>query len=281
MQQDHAPEAPYTGLSSYRLTSFLMLSYGGDRSVRGAGDLKPYDPFDKSAIVATDRSHAEPTRRSKMQTPQIGVDYLMDKIKARYQAAIGILMRPVETLFVQVDQAIDMIDKAIMEMGFFATSYMQAVKMQVMQEFARRHHGNEMPAEAPADAAAPPPPPPVSFTDLKALNVEFTDNYDRPLFDFSRYKGQYQISRQIVDPIALEVAVHAIRECAERASSIPPAAEGPYAQIPLSTVMSYANEDDLQGFLRYVKAYPGNYVGRNLKISETFATWVIYGAPSA
>ena len=40
-----------------------------------------------------------------------------------------------------------------------------------------------------------------------------------------------------------------------------------------------ATDEDLQGFLGYVRAYPGNYVGRNLKVSETFATWIVYGAP--
>ena len=39
-------------------------------------------------------------------------------------------------------------------------------------------------------------------------------------------------------------------------------------------------EEDLMAFLNYVKAFPGNYVSRNLKISETFATWVVYGAPT-
>ncbi|MBT9546878.1 MAG: hypothetical protein IV090_15930 [Candidatus Sericytochromatia bacterium] len=141
---------------------------------------------------------------------------------------------------------------------------------------------------APGDPAYPPgqPPPPVqnytpvSFVDLHELNVDFTDNYDQPLFDFSRYaNSRYTVSKMIVDPQAMEMALYSIRECAPRASAIPPATEGPYANLPLSEVMMVIGETDLQAFLRYVKAYPGNYVARSLKISETFATWVVYGAP--
>jgi hypothetical protein len=141
---------------------------------------------------------------------------------------------------------------------------------------------------APGDPAYPPGQPappvqnytPVSFVDLHELNVDFTDNYDQPLFDFSRYaNSRYTVSKMIVDPQAMEMALYSIRECAPRASAIPPATEGPYANLPLSEVMMVIGETDLQAFLRYVKAYPGNYVARSLKISETFATWVVYGAP--
>ena len=121
----------------------------------------------------------------------------------------------------------------------------------------------------------------ISFLDLHELNINFTDNKNNALFNFDVRKTQsYKPSPMVVDPIATRGAIQAIHECAERAASIPPAMEGPYANIPLSTVLSSINEDDLQCFLRYVKVYPGNYVGRNLKISETFATWVVYGAPT-
>jgi hypothetical protein len=144
------------------------------------------------------------------------------------------------------------------------------------------------PAYAGGPGAPPmytPPPqdhPKVSFVDLHELNVEFTDNYDQPLYDFKRFaNSQYSVSKMIVDPQSTEAALYAIRECAARAGAIPPATEGPYAHMPLTDVMVNISEDDLQAFLRYVKTYPGNYVARSLKISETFATWVVYGAPGS
>jgi len=144
--------------------------------------------------------------------------------------------------------------------------------------------GQMPPGSMPVGGQAPPPPPqqhpPVSFVDLHELNVDFTDNYDQPLFDFARYaNSRYTVSKMIVDPQATEMALYAIRECAPRANAIPPATEGPFANIPLSEVMMASGENELQAFLRYVKAYPGNYVARSLKVSETFATWVVYGAP--
>ncbi len=121
----------------------------------------------------------------------------------------------------------------------------------------------------------------ISFLDLHELNITFTDNKNSALFSFDIRKTQsYRPSPMVIDPIATKTAIEAIKECAERAASIPPAMEGPYANIPLSAVLSNIGESDLQAFLRYVKVYPGNYVGRNLKISETFATWIVYGAPS-
>lgn len=121
----------------------------------------------------------------------------------------------------------------------------------------------------------------ISFLDLHDLNISFTDNKNEALFSFDLRKTQsYRPSPMVIDPIATRSAIEAIKECAERAGSIPPAMEGPYANIPLSAVLSNITEVDLQSFLRYVKVYPGNYVGRNLKISETFATWIVYGAPS-
>ncbi|MBF2053049.1 MAG: hypothetical protein IGS03_06235, partial [Candidatus Sericytochromatia bacterium] len=137
------------------------------------------------------------------------------------------------------------------------------------------------PAMGPYPPQQGPTQPPVSFVDLYELNVSFTDNYDEPLFDFSKYaNSQYQVSKMVADPVASEAALWAIQECAQRAGAIPPAQEGPYANLPLTQVMGQATMEDLQAFLRYVKAFPGNYVSRNLKVSETFATWVVYGAPA-
>ena len=137
------------------------------------------------------------------------------------------------------------------------------------------------PNQAYAETPQTPRFDPVSFVDLHELNVEFTDNYDQPLFDFAKYaNSQYKVSKMIVDPTAMETAVWAIQECAARAGAIPPAQEGPYANIPLNEIMENITQEDLLAFLNYVKAFPGNYVSRNLKISETFATWVVYGAPT-
>lgn len=44
--------------------------------------------------------------------------------------------------------------------------------------------------------------------------------------------------------------------------------------------MQGATRADLELFLRYVAARPGNYAGNTWKISETFATWITSGTPT-
>lgn len=124
------------------------------------------------------------------------------------------------------------------------------------------------------------PLPPVSFLELYEMNITFTDNHGLPIFDFNvNRRIRYSLSKAVVDPVATENALMCIRECAGRAENIPPPTEGRYAGVLVAEVLAYASDADLQGFLQYVKAFPGNYIGRNLKMSETFATWVVYGAP--
>ena len=119
-----------------------------------------------------------------------------------------------------------------------------------------------------------------NFNDVPYYSEIIIEDLKDVMNDFSKYtNSQYKVSKAIADPAAGESALWAIRECASRAGAIPPAQEGPYANLPLTEVMNNITEQDLQAFLRYVKAYPGNYVSRSLKISETFATWVVYGAP--
>jgi tetratricopeptide (TPR) repeat protein len=38
---------------------------------------------------------------------------------------------------------------------------------------------------------------------------------------------------------------------------------------------------DVRAFLRFVHAYPAKYMGRSFRLNETFATWVINGAPNS
>lgn len=55
--------------------------------------------------------------------------------------------------------------------------------------------------------------------------------------------------------------------------------EGPYAGRKVLDVMIAATEKDLADFMGYVHARPRRYAGNRWKISETFATWVVAGAP--
>lgn len=222
----------------------------------------------------------------QMLGPVAGVYDLFLKLKSKWKLLT-------EKITYYTDVVLDLQNSVQKEMKEAATLAYKGFMNQLKQRSPLAvpyQHGPGEPGAAPGgypnDPQYAPPPEapryaPVSFADLQELNVEFTDNYDQPLFDFAKYaNSQYKVSKMIVDPAAMEAALWAIRECATRAGAIPPAQEGPYANIPLNEVMDNIVEEDLMAFLNYVKAFPGNYVSRNLKISETFATWVVYGAPT-
>jgi hypothetical protein len=58
-----------------------------------------------------------------------------------------------------------------------------------------------------------------------------------------------------------------------------PIAAGVYKDRKILDVMAVANEQDLMEFLRYVAARPRRYAGNSWRIAETFATWLLHGAP--
>ena len=225
----------------------------------------------------------------QMLGPAAGAYELFLKLKSKWKLLT-------EKVAYYTDVVLDLQDSVQKEMKEAATLAFKGFMNQLKQRSPLAVPYQNVPGAGGAPGAPPgahphdpqyqPPPEapryaPVSFADLQELNVEFTDNYDQPLFDFAKYaNSQYKVSKMIVDPAAMEAALWSIRECATRAGAIPPAQEGPYANIPLNEVMDNIVEEDLMAFLNYVKAFPGNYVSRNLKVSETFATWVVYGAPT-
>jgi len=58
-----------------------------------------------------------------------------------------------------------------------------------------------------------------------------------------------------------------------------PLTEGRYKNRSVAEVMSKCTPNDVIAFLKFVKGYPGKYIGNSWKINETFATWVLNNAP--
>ena len=57
--------------------------------------------------------------------------------------------------------------------------------------------------------------------------------------------------------------------------------KGSYKDQSLFVMMKKATSADVFQFLRYVYVRPDKYKGNDWKVSETFATWAINGAPKA
>lgn len=116
-----------------------------------------------------------------------------------------------------------------------------------------------------------------NFNEMIELNIFFTDNYKKNLYNKPKNAG-FKLSKMEEELIA-GMAMEAIRECAEFTAELPPPASGMYEGTPVSQVMDNVTEQDLAVFLGFVKAFPGKYIGKSWKISETFATWLINNSP--
>lgn len=135
--------------------------------------------------------------------------------------------------------------------------------------------------KASEDVVEEAPPPEIktaNFNDMIELNIIFLDNYKKNLYNKPKQPG-FKLSKA-EENLILGLAIEAIKECAEFTLELPPPAEGVYQGIPISKVMEDVSEQDVAIFLGFVKAFPGKYIGKTWKISETFATWLINNSPT-
>lgn len=135
-----------------------------------------------------------------------------------------------------------------------------------------------------AEPEAPPEPEPVNaktsnFSDMLELNIVFTDNMKKALY--KKKPGMAQRMGAMEEDLILSNAMLAIAECAEFTTELPSPGTGIYAGKRIYDIMSNVTKEDVAIFLGFVKAYPGKYIGKEWKISETFATWLINNAPIA
>lgn len=130
---------------------------------------------------------------------------------------------------------------------------------------------------------APPAPPPekVSFLELSEKNIIFCDNRKRPLYSLEQMRGKhgYTASEEVIAPMILENIIQAFHEVAPKAKAIPTPTGGIYANIPMDQVMEHISEEEIMRFLGYVQRFPRGYVGKNFRITESFAGWVVSGTP--
>lgn len=136
------------------------------------------------------------------------------------------------------------------------------------------------PMEEEADA---PPPPDINakhanYSDMLELNIVFTDNMKKPLY---KKKPNAPVTRMgaMEEDLIMSNAILAINECAEFTLELPNPTTGLYAGQRIYDIMANVTKEDVAIFLGFVKAFPGKYIGKEWKISETFATWLINNAP--
>lgn len=129
----------------------------------------------------------------------------------------------------------------------------------------------------------PPPPSPAAkkcgFSDMMELNIAFTDNMKKQLYKKNPSRGTGRLGA-MEEELIMGNAIIAIKECAEFTMELPPPTTGIYANQSIYDIMSNVTAEDVGIFLSFVKTYPGKYIGKEWKISETFATWLINNAPT-
>jgi hypothetical protein len=121
----------------------------------------------------------------------------------------------------------------------------------------------------------------VTFLELAEKNIIFTDNRKKPLYTLEQLKDKsgYVASESVITPMVMENIINAFNEVAPKAKAIPTPESGKYAGIQMSEVMAGINEQDIIEFLEYVRNFPRGYVGKNYRITESFAGWAVSGTP--
>lgn len=145
-------------------------------------------------------------------------------------------------------------------------------------ELAQPVHPDDRRKPAAKEAAPPPPPPKITWSEMLELNIVFTDNQGTPLYTLKQTRGTGRLGN-LEEKMIAETASTCIQECAVFTEEFPPPTTGPYAGRAIKGIMEQVATEDVQAFLRFVKAFPGKYVGKTWKISETFATWLLNNSP--
>ena len=106
--------------------------------------------------------------------------------------------------------------------------------------------------------------------------------YDEPLFD--RYnvfiKWSTTDEKNFIDSAISDIKFTGNYFLENDPSMNRPVESGDYAGKKTLDVMIKCTAGDLVNFFDYMIARPRNYAGREWKVSEVFATWVVEGAPT-
>jgi hypothetical protein len=122
-----------------------------------------------------------------------------------------------------------------------------------------------------------------AWRDVTELAIGFLSVEGRPLV--------HPVLLRMYDSPELEhdlsaAAAHSIRTVAERlrSSASPhwsePLVGGRYHGESLVNAMRRTRAEDVSEFLRYVQSAPGRFVGQSLRVDESYATWLMLGAPA-
>ena len=122
------------------------------------------------------------------------------------------------------------------------------------------------------------------FYDLALMQIKFSDAERQPLYPLK--KILFRDSKILEDSIVNRsiADIKSIYDMVKNDAGYPTLKvkipEGRYKGKTTLEVMAKTNKTDIMSFLKFVKSYPGKYLGNTYKIAEVFATWVVNFAPT-
>lgn len=119
------------------------------------------------------------------------------------------------------------------------------------------------------------------FFDLSTLDIFFNDVHNTPFYTLEDLyvKDSKVFEKSILEQSAKDVYnIYAnLKDDTSFNNLKVPLTKGRFIGKSIFDVMKDCSAKDIYTFLNYVKTYPDRYMGKNWKIAETFATWVMYG----
>ncbi|MDD2721845.1 MAG: CHAT domain-containing protein [Gallionella sp.] len=113
--------------------------------------------------------------------------------------------------------------------------------------------------------------------DLYVNGIVLLDNYREPLVTLEQVLSATDDGIENQALAAMVVAGHEVVEfTAEMKQQV---SHGKWAGKTLTPILEQSTPEDYRAFLRFVRDYPGKYIGKQWKISETYSTWLINDAP--
>lgn len=119
---------------------------------------------------------------------------------------------------------------------------------------------------------------------LSALNIEFQTNERGVLYHFRQVlqDDSPDLESDILALMATDVreTVPLIVDLVkDNPTWVQPMQGGRFAGISMLDGMNRTNGGDVAMFLRFIRSFPGKYMGHTWKINETYATWLINATP--
>ena len=114
---------------------------------------------------------------------------------------------------------------------------------------------------------------------LACLHITFLDNYKKPIADYHTLYTDLSAENNAALMAKMITAQNEVVEFVVNTEIDALRKTGRYTGRKASDILKQTTPQDLEDFFRFVLSYPGKYIGKDWKVSETFATWIINDAP--